>query len=770
MDLQQVLEAITERRDYRDQLVYTAAIPRRRARYGKLTAELAPRVQEILTQLKIKRLYSHQAEAIDAALAGENTTVVTGTASGKTLCYLVPIAQRLSEKASSRALLIYPTKALAQDQLRKLADFGAGEVFAAATYDGDTSSAARRQIKKQAQVVLTNPDMLHVGILPYHHTWANFFRNLDYVVIDEVHTYRGVFGSHTANVMRRLRRIAAHYGANPQFICCSATIGNPLQLARELTGVDFHLIDRDGAPRGRRIIGWWNPPLADAASGQRLSANVEAARLLVELVRRQVRNIVFTLARSTAELILRYARDMLKQEGLADRVMAYRGGYLPEQRRQIEKQLFDGELLAVTSTTALELGVDIGGIDAVIMVGYPGSIASVWQQSGRAGRGGEDALAILIAGGGGIHQYLMQHPEYLLEASTEHAVVDPGNEFILASHLLCAAYELPIADVDAELFGPRMEELLELLRQEGFLTHRQAAWYWIHPELYPAGEVSIRSIAGQPYDIIEQPSDTLLGTVDAESAFRMIHEGAIYLHAGETYRVEELDLEERRALVGAVKADYYTQPMTASQVHPEDPTESLQAGELSARYGPVSIKSQVIAYRKIAQSRERELGVEDLDLPAQEFETYGLWLSGADAAELCEAEGFDLAGSLHGLEHAMISLLPLFALCDQRDVGGASEPAHADTGVPTVFIYDGYPGGVGITRTVYLRLGELLAAVAETVASCPCESGCPACVQSPFCGSGNQPLDKAGAAALARQWAEALQKYAPQSDQAEGNC
>jgi len=767
MDLLQVLNAITERRDYRDQLVHTAAIPPRRARYGKLRAELAPRVQQILADLKIKRLYSHQAEAIDAALAGENTAVVTGTASGKTLCYLVPIAQRLSERASSRALLIYPTKALAQDQLRKLADFGAGEVFTAATYDGDTPSAARRQIKKQAQVVLTNPDMLHVGILPYHHTWAGFFRNLEYVVIDEVHTYRGIFGSHTANVIRRLRRIAAYYGANPRFICCSATIGNPLQLVRELTGVDFHLIDEDGAPSGRRIIGWWNPPLADAASGQRLSPNLEAARLLSELARRQVRNITFTLARSTAELILRYARDMLKKEGLADRVMAYRGGYLPKERRKIEKRLFDGELLAVTSTTALELGVDIGGIDAVIMVGYPGSIASVWQQSGRAGRGGDDALAILIAVGGGIHQYLMQHPEYLLEASTEHAAVNPHNESILGSHLLCAAYELPIESADRELFGGNMDELLELLAQEGFLTRRQRAWYWIHPELYPAAEVSIRSIAGQPYDIIEQESDTLLGTVDAESAFRMIHQGAIYLHAGETYRVEELDLQERRATVAAVDVDYYTQPMTASQVQPEQPTESLQASHLSVRYGPVNIKSRVIGYRKIAQTHERELGVEDLDLPTEEFETYGLWLSGSDAAELCAADGFDLAGSLHGLEHVMISLLPLFALCDQRDVGGASEPAHADTGAPTVFIYDGYPGGVGIARTVYFRLGELLAAAAETIENCPCESGCPACVQSPFCGSGNDPLDKAGAAALARHWAEVLQTHAPQSDEAE---
>ncbi len=756
MDLWRVLGEIAEGRNYRGQLEHTEIIPARKARHGELSHELAPRVRQILADLNIERLYSHQAEAIDAALSGENTAVVTGTASGKTLCYLVPIAQKLAERSSSRAMLIYPTKALAQDQLRKLRDFGAGDAFTAVTYDGDTPLATRRQIKKQAQVVLTNPDMLHIGILPYHHTWAGFLRNLDYVVIDEVHTYRGVFGSHTANVVRRLRRLAAHYGSDPQFICCSATIGNPLQLARELTDVDFRLVDEDGAPGGRRIIGWWNPPLANPATGQRQSPNMEAARLLCELARRQIRSITFTLARSTAELILRYARDMLKKEGLADKVMAYRGGYLPEQRREIERQLFDGELLAVTSTTALELGVDIGGIDAVIMAGYPGSIASLWQQAGRAGRGGEDALAILIALGGGIHQYLMQHPEYLLQAGAEHAALDPRNEFILASHLLCAAYELPIESADERLFGPAMEELLELLSQEGFLTRRDKSWYWIHPELYPAAEVSIRSIAGQPYEIVEQDSNAVLGTVDADSAFRTIHRGAIYLHAGETYRVQKLDLEERRATVAAVDANYYTQPMVASEVRPAEPDEVADAGVVGARYGPVGISSQVIGYRKISQRNEKDLGNVDLELPAQEFETYGLWLSGTDAVEFCAAGGFDLLGSLHGLEHATISLLALFALCDQRDVGGASEAAHTDTGLPTVFIYDGYPGGVGIARAVYFRLAEVLSAVAETVGNCPCDSGCPGCVQSPFCGSANEPLDKSGAVALAKHWAEAL--------------
>jgi DEAD/DEAH box helicase domain-containing protein len=581
------------------------------------------------------------------------------------------------------------------------------------------------------------------------------------VVIDEVHTYRGVFGSHTANLIRRLRRIAAMYGANPTFICCSATIGNPRELVETLTGLDVHLVDDDGAPRGRRIMGWWNPPLIDEATGRRGSANIEAARLLCDLARRKIRSITFTLARSTTEIILRYARDMLKDAGLDKKIMAYRGGYLPEQRRDIERRLFDGELLAVTSTTALELGVDIGGIDAVIMVGYPGSIASVWQQAGRAGRAGEDSLALLIAIGGGIHQYLINHPEYLLQTGAERAAIDPSNEFILASHLLCAAYERELTSADHELFGELTEPLAELLAEEGYLTQRNDKWYWIHPELYPAGEFSIRSIAGRPYDIIEQETGEVLGTVDSAAAFRTVHPGAIYLHAGETYKVDQLDLELRQAHVSKADVDYYTMPMVGSKVHPDDAIHTRDAGEAVLRYGPVSITSRVMSYRMIGQRNETERGSEDLDLPAEEFDTMGVWIAGADAARLCAEAGHDLMGALHALEHMLIGLTPLFALCDSRDVAGASETANELTGAATIFIYDGFPGGVGIARTVYLRIAELLTAAAETIRACPCESGCPGCIQSPFCGSGNEPLDKEGAAVLAAHWARAFSDAPP---------
>jgi len=568
MDFERLIDEICGAEGYGGQIAHVERIEARPAQYADLQVRLHETVQAILDGLGIEQLYTHQAEAIEAALGGENVVVVSGTASGKTLCYVVPIAQKLYERPTSRALLIYPTKALAQDQLRKLADFGAGRAFQAATYDGDTPVSRRRSIKRDAQVVLTNPDMLHIGILPYHHTWAEFLRNLDFIVIDEVHTYRGVFGSHTANVMRRLRRIIAKYGANPQFVACSATIGNAQELFEELTGLPVKVVSNDGAPRGRRFFVLWNPPELERRAGRRRSANLEAAELMCRLVRRGVRCIVFVLARRVAELILRYAREQLAKEGdLAERIMAYRGGYLPKERREIERKLFDGELLGVVSTTALEVGVDIGGLDAAILTGYPGSISSTWQQIGRAGRGQEDSLAALVALPGGVHRYLLEHPQYLLETESERALIDPHNRYILAEHLLCAAYEMPLEDQDAELFGDKMEEILEVLgdpscREDSDLPYvaKRNRWYWVDADIYPAAEINLRSTSGRAYEIVldHRGKFERLGTVDADSAFRIVHEGAVYLHAGESYLVKRLDLEERTAYVRPTKAQYYT--------------------------------------------------------------------------------------------------------------------------------------------------------------------------------------------------------------------
>ena len=756
MDFDTFLSDLKNAPEYAGQIQHLRELAPREPEFRDLTHELHPKVRAILDGLGVDSLWRHQAEAIDLALDGENVVVVSSTASGKTLCYTIPLAEKLYARPTSRAFLIFPTKALAQDQLRKLSEFGAGSAFVAETYDGDTPGNRRRRIKKEAQVVLTNPDMLHIGIMPYHHTWAEFFRNLQFVILDEVHVYRGVFGSHTANVIRRLRRIANHYGADPQFICCSATISNPRELCEKLTGLDFTLVDRDGSPQGKRLFAFWNPPEVEKKSGQRRSANLEAADLITRLMRRGVRNICFTIARRQAELILTYARKNLEGSGLADRIMAYRGGYLPAERRDIERRLFDGDLLAVTSTTALELGVDIGSLDAAIMVGYPGSVASTWQQAGRAGRGKQEALAVLVALPGGIHQYLTQHPEYILEGASERAIIDPRNRFIVGGHLLCAAYELALTDADRELFGDQMEDILQILAEHRYVTKRKA-WYWIDPEAYPAAEISIRSASGAGYDIVlrqGRKDDALLGTIDDASAFNMVHEGAVYLHAGETYLVDKLDLNDRIAYVRRQDVDYYTMPMVANEVHVGEAqaTQKLPTGT-ELNLGELEVESKVIGYSKRKQITEQDLGQTQLSLPASSYESVGIWIKlSKNDTGLLQDKKRDLMGSIHALEHAMIQLLPLFALCDAHDVGGTSHNQHPDLNGPGIFMYDGYPGGVGICESAFERILELVTATAQTIAACPCEQGCPSCVQVADCGDGNFPLDKLGALDLARSW------------------
>lgn len=756
MNLAALIDEIRAEPDYAGQILHLRDAPPRTATYAEFPPGLNAEVVAVLQRLGIAQFYSHQAAAVEAALRGEHVTVVSGTASGKTLTYLVPIAHALAASGTSRALLIYPTKALAQDQLRKLKDFGAGELFTAATYDGDTPQSQRRAIKKQAHVVLSNPDMLHIGMLPYHHTWSDFFANLKYVVLDEVHTYRGVFGSHTANVLRRLRRVAAHYGAQPQFLCCSATIGNPRELTEQLTGQAMTLIDQDGSPQGRRTFVFWNPPVIEKVTGRRRSGNLEAAELMARLVRHEVRHITFTLARSQAELILRYVRDLLSEAGLQDKVMAYRGGYLPKERRATEKQLFSGELLGVTATTALELGVDIGGLDAVIMTGYPGTIASTWQQAGRAGRGRQDALAVLIGLSGAVHQYVVHNPEYLLAGRSERAVVDPNNTFIRASHLLCAAYELPVDDADRRYFGEDMEALLEILGAAGYLAHRRR-WYWVDPDGYPAADVSIRSASGAAFNILEAGPERLLGTIDAASAQRLAHPGAVYLHTGQTYLVEDLDLEHRVARVAAADVDYYTRPMVMSDVRRQEVLETRAASpRLGLDLTGLEVRGQVTGYRKVRQVTEQELETVDLDLPVDTYETTGVWLLPRGDGLTPDEEPLDPAGALHALEHVLIGLLPLFVSCEPQDVGGVSSPLHPDVSSPAICLYDGFPGGVGLAQAILEAIPELLGGAAQRIADCPCADGCPGCVQQPACGSMNRPLSKSGALRLARHWLAGL--------------
>ncbi len=770
------LDALRSSTDYRDQTAHVEKLPARTARFADLSRPLPPRLAEALRAQGITRFYAHQAAAIDAMRSGQNVAVVTTTASGKTLTYNVPVLESILTNAGTRALYLFPTKALAQDQLRKLNELDLFPNIRAGTYDGDTTQEERRTIRRAAQIVLTNPDMLHVGILPNHTLWASFFMGLKYVVIDEVHTYRGIFGAHTAHVIRRLRRLCQHYHSEPQFILCSATIANPEEATHKLTGLPFHIVRDDSAPRGEKTFVLWSPPpigqgTRDKGQGARdkkqpstlspqpstlvrRSANSEAVDLFTQLVRHQVRTIVFTPARVTAELILKYARDQLNHpttQRLADSIMSYRAGYLPEERRAIEKQLFDGTLLGVSSTSALELGVDIGGLDAVIMVGFPGSISSTYQQAGRAGRGLEPSLAVMVAREGAIDHYIVRHPDYLFGRGSENVVIDPQNIYILAAHLLCAADELPLDERDKEVFGEQIADLCERLRDGGLLAKRDR-WYWTGPGR-PQDQINIRSASGNGYDIrLTSRGNELLGTVDAARAFDTVHEGAIYLHRGDSYRVTRLDIEGRTAYVESVEVNYYTQPMTSiktSVVEVEE--ERALPGGTSLKFGAVNVTTQVIGYREVQQFSEQVLAVHPLDLPPNEFETRGFWLSIAENLALELRTKYDLLGSLHAAEHAMIALLPLVATCDERDVGGVSYAFHPDTRTPAIFVYDDYPGGAGIAEKACENVPTLLLRTLEALESCPCADGCPACVQSPRCGSNNQPLDKGGAIALLRR-------------------
>ena len=763
MDIDAFIEHLRALPDYLEQITHIERIPPRAAVWADLERPLAPRLREVLASQGVERFYTHQARAIDAARDGRHVIVATGTASGKTLCYNVPVLEALVADPLARALYLYPTKALAQDQLRVLEGLTAPLRSARVmTYDGDTPQGSRARVRRTASIVLSNPDMLHVGILPNHQTWAPFFRHLRYVVVDEAHVYRGVFGSHLANVLRRLRRVCALHGSNPRFILSSATIGNPGAHAAQLIGEAAAVVDDDGAPRGPRRFVLWNPPMLDAARGRRASINTEATRLLAEMVKETLRNITFTRARKVAELILLYARDALRERpDLTERITAYRGGYTPKERREIERRLFAGELLAVTATNALELGIDVGELDATILVGYPGSIASTWQQAGRAGRGHRAALAVLIGQDDPLDQYLMRHPEALFARPHEQALVDPGNPYVLRGHLACAADEYPLTPEDEALFGPGLGGVVDELVEEGALEPRQGRWYYVGEE-YPSRRVSIRSTSSDRYLLLDETRDhEVLEEVDAATAFIRIYPGAIYLHRAESYLITRLDIPRRLAFARAVDADYYTQPREANEVHIIRSIDArpagAEAGAVAPFFGEVRVTQQVIGFRRRRQYTEQVIDEQPLDLPPYSYETQALWFEVPEAIqrEVVYA-GLDFGGGLHAVEHAMIGVLPLLAMCDRGDIGGLSTPAHPDTDRPQVFVYDGYPGGVGLARRGFEAIGELWRRTLEAVSECPCEAGCPSCVQSPNCGSNNEPLDKAAAVLILQRLLETM--------------
>lgn len=750
----QFVQYLTERPFYQGQIVHVERLPARKARYGRLRRGLPVPLQQALDDIGVRRFYVHQTEAINAAREGHNVVVATSTASGKTLVYNVPVLEAIVSIPQARALYLFPTKALAQDQLRALSELTQGQLRGVrfATYDGDTPKSDRARIRKRAAVILTNPDMLHVGILPNHNLWSQFFANLKYVVIDEAHVYRGVFGSQVANVLRRLRRICRFYGADPQFICCSATIANPEQHVQRLTAAPTVVIDDDGSPSGEKLFVLWNPPFLDETRTSRRSANMEATNLFVQLVEHGLRNITFVKARKIAELILMYARDRLDKEApaLKSLIHSYRAGYLPQERRRIERDLFDGRLLGVTATNALELGVDIGSLDATVQVGYPGTIASTWQQAGRAGRGVRESLSVLIGLDGPLDQYFMRHPEELFGRSHEHALIDPDNVYILEKHLPCAAYELPITTRDEALFGPGFVEAMINLERNRVLEYRSERWYYRGFD-YPAQAVSIRSIGEGRYRLINQESGEQIEEIEAATAFMRVHPGAIYLHQGESYLVTELDQMNQIARARRIDVNYYTEPRQINDVRIIDTVDRREAGATTAHFGKMAVTEHVIGYRKKQQFTETMLGEEFLDLPPTHFETTGMWWDiPPDVIEAVRRRKLDFLGGIHAAEHAAIGILPLFAMCDRWDIGGLSTPNYADTGRPQIFIYDGYPGGVGIAEKGYELLIGLWQATLEAIQDCPCEGGCPSCIQSPKCGNNNEPLDKEAAIVILR--------------------
>jgi DEAD/DEAH box helicase domain-containing protein len=769
--MSRLLEALTASENYAGQIAHVEHFPPRPAQFQSLDPPLSDGTRAMLAARGIGELYTHQAQTIAAARRGENVVTVTGTASGKTLGFLLPVFEALEADPETAALLLYPTKALAQDQLKAITRLAEGHPtlagrVRAGTYDGDASRSARRKIRDEANLILTNPDMLHRGILPYHPKWHRVLRSLAFVVVDEVHTYRGIFGSNVGNVLRRLRRIAAHYrfdGPAPVVLASSATIRNPRELAERLTGLPFLEVNDDGSPRGPKTFCLWNPPLADPAAMERRSGNVEAKDLLVFLVERGVQTIVFTKARVVAELIYRYAREDLLGRGggtdgaLAGRINPYRGGYLPSERREIERRLFSGELLGVISTNALELGIDIGSLDAAILVGFPGTVASVWQQAGRAGRAGDPALTVFVGYNDPIDQYLLHHPRYFFGQSPEAAVCDPENPYVLASHLACAAFELPLTPADLRLFGDGSRPLAEILEDEGEMLSLGREIHWSSPR-FPAGEVSLRTMSDDTFTIVDADrGDAVIGMVDAISAPELVYPDAIYLHRGETYFVTELDWEKKLARVNRIQADYYTQPVLDASIRVHSPRGEGSWRKEAYLHVDATVTWVTTMFKKIVFGSTDSIGYKNLDLPPQHLETVALaWAPSPDAVRRLFREGLRPVEGLCGVRNLAITLFPVLAMCDRADVGGIVDSSN--TGTPTLYLYDRFPGGLGFSERAFDEFDRLLDGCHELVTACPCAAGCPSCVgipvlrpalhQDPDAGHGHPIPDKTAATRL----------------------
>jgi DEAD/DEAH box helicase domain-containing protein len=745
------------------------------AQYAPFPESIDPRLIRAIGSRGISQLYTHQAEAITHAMAGRNVVTITPTASGKTLCYNVPVMDAILKDSSTRALYLFPTKALAQDQLAELHQMaelvgaeGGGDI-GVFTYDGDTPQDARRAIRGRAHVVLSNPDMVHSGILPHHPRWAKLFENLKFVIIDELHAYRGVFGSHLANILRRLHRVCLHYGSNPTFICSSATIANPKELAERLTGLPFELVAKSGAPRGEKYFIFVNPPVVNAQLGIRRSYTSETRRVAIEFLKRGLQIIVFAQSRLSTEILTTYMKDAFAgPPGAADVVRGYRGGYLPLRRREIEAGLRSGEVRCVVSTSALELGIDIGALDVAVMAGYPGSIASTWQRAGRAGRRSGRSAAVLVASSAPIDQFVARNPDYFFDASPEHALVNPDNLHILLDHVKCAAFELPFSST--ETFGAfNVQEMLAILSEEGFVQQAGDSWQWTH-ESYPADAVSLRSVSSDNFIIVDLTrGERVIGETDFTSAPSVLHEKAIYIIEGQLFQVERLDFDNRKAFVRSVECDYYTDAIDYTKVtildemtsgvfsedvaSPEDGPAALRTAHDAleeshsalrtthsalqvAHHGEVHVVSRVVGFKKIKFYTNENIGSGELDLPEQQMHTSSYWMT--IPREMMESVPYGIADrrdGVLGLAFAMRNVAPLLLMCDSHDLGlsvdgvTTEEAAKAAGAVaPTIFIYDNYPGGIGFSEPLHGMHADLIAKTRELIDGCPCRSGCPSCV------------------------------------------
>ncbi len=729
MDAEAVLNTLLKNPRFQKNITYRSTSPAEEGVFRPIPAFLPVELNNLLHKKNITRLYSHQAEALEKAGRGQDFVVVTPTASGKTLCYNLPVLSTLLQDEEARALYLFPTKALAQDQVAELMDWAEelGSKIKTYTYDGDTPVDARTAIRRAGSIVVTNPDMLHAGILPHHTKWMRLFENLKYVVIDELHIYRGVFGSHVANVLRRLQRICRFYGADPLFICTSATIANPREHGAALLGRPVEAITENGAPRGKKTIIFYNPPVVNKALGIRRSSLLEAQALANELLTAKIPTIIFARSRLDTEVLVTYLRRSFHKLGRDEIIRAYRGGYLPKQRRQIERDLRAGKVLGVVSTNALELGIDIGTLQAAILTGYPGTIASTWQQMGRAGRQSDSSIAILVANSSPLNQFMIENPAYFRQRGVEYARIDPTNLYILVSHLKCAAFELPFTK--GETFGDfEPGEILDYLSEEMILRKVEDRWYWM-TENYPAADISLRSASTENFAIIDTSHGQrrVIGEVDRFSAPMLIHEGAIYIHESRQYHIDKLDWERQKAYAREVDVDYYTDANLAVELKVLRVSAAEELPHVRRSWGEVMVAAKTHMYKKIKFYTHENIGWGNIALPEQEMHTNAYWFS-VPAHLTHKLDREELQGALLGTANLLGNLAPLELMCEPGDLGVTAQIRSPFTEEPTIYIYEKYPGGVGYSEQLFKAHGRLIWRALSMLSGCPCQTGCPSCV------------------------------------------